>query len=1725
MQLKYLDTLVDPTGNEELVNRCVPSITYSPNGKKLAIVSAERYIILLDEKFRQRDKFSTKPIDSKYGKKSYVLRSAVFSPDSTKLAVGQTDSIVFVYRLGHSWDEKKVICNKFAQKDAAVTALIWPEENRLIIGLVDGKVRNGSSNSNKCSTIYKTDSMVVALAQHPNKQSFSSGHVDGSIIVYSFKSRTQQKLCVHSTSPYCLVFSNFGILAAGSDRRIISYNAEQGRILQDFDYSRDANEKEFYVAAIDSTGHNAVFGTFDKFRLVSWNARRGAWDAEKVLNMRNFYTVSSLAWKPDGTTLIAGSIVGGVCSIDCCMKRSLLKNRFETTYVSPSQVVIKDVNSPEERSCVIRSKKNHSITDIRIMGRTNRYAIASTPYTMVLADLENDLCSEIAWDWSGNERYYLDNENVCMIVNAGCEVSFVEYGKDEVAGWIRTERVNPHQISVRINEKKYRRIGRSGDKAEEEDIRRVAYLLDIHTISIVNLIDSRQLAQISHNNSVIDWMELNESANKLLYRDHSSSLFLFRLETGQTSNMVNFCSFVQWVPRSDVVVAQSNDMLCVWYNTDFVEQITQFPIQGDIEMVLRDDRHTEVIVQENNAQVAYELDIGLIEFGTALDELDFNRALIFLEQMEESSGDSHAGMWKRLAFLTMEHSELLIAQRCYAALNDYARVKFLQETIEKAEIIAQRHGGNGLDHYEIRARMAMSNKEYKLAERIYLENNALKEAIEMHQKLSNWEAAIDLAQAMNYPDLESLKAKYHRNLRETGQEDKAAEIKAKEGDINSALEIYLNSNQPAMAAKILMENSTLKNDESLVERVVLSLIKCEIFDKAGEMLEEVKQFQRSMECYKRGKAFSKAIHVARFSFPEQVVQLEEAWGDSLCQEGNFDAAISHYLESGNSLKAAQGDYSTAEKLYIDANLPMEAVEMYNRAGKWIDAYKLAAEFFGIEGSKDLYLQKAESLEQSNRLKDAEELYVQIGEPNRAIQMYKSANRLEEMMVLVERFHSEKLQDTHKRLAEELEKSGDLKAAEEQYLLAGDWTAAMNMYKEAEQWADAYRIAKFEGGDRAHKQIAYLWAMSLGGDAAIKLLTRHALLQEAIELGTTRGDFEFVFELCRLGANNKLAYVQQKYAERLEDEGDLSKAEEYYLKAGKGKDAILMYIHNQNWEAAERIASLHSTDMLVDVYISQARAALEEKNLEKAESYLLRANRADIMLTYYREMGMWTEALRIAREYVPDMLAQVQNEFDDYQLKSGAMGAQSFMAQAKEWEHQKEYRRAVEAYMKVDESSTSDTQLIVQAYSKAGELIVKFLMDEMGLEVIDLIGTKLMILHQYMAAGELYLLANMPHQAIEALISAREWAKAKRVASELSPELEDHVDERYREFLKNQGRVGELIDVDVVSAIDILIENGQWEKALMTAKQQNHRSLLDRYLITYVTELFKTGEYVESAKLLIRFGVSSNPENFNIYKKIIDNLINKRDCSYDTIALLRDMVHNVNESVQTADGVDTRIIEVFNRYEYALHFYALSKALESIQGEESVDRLRLCINIALVRYVDLFQPDKVFLEAGTACKNFGEEYMNLAFVFLNHYLDIADSIVENDPNIVDNSVFQDTDIPQQYSIPDKMYLSSEEHEEVKEWVLAISVGHDVNKELKVDERGCYEASTVDLDGNTYETCVFSGYPVITEQHQAIGLGKVANSWAWSVFSSISKTQSSDELFDVQQFVNKWTGAQS
>lgn len=43
-----------------------------------------------------------------------------------------------------------------------------------------------------------------------------------------------------------------------------------------------------------------------------------------------------------------------------------------------------------------------------------------------------------------------------------------------------------------------------------------------------------------------------------------------------------------------------------------------------------------------------------------------------------------------------------------------------------------------------------------------------------------------------------------------------------------------------------------------------------------------------------------------------------------------------------------------------------------------------------------------------------------------------------------------------------------------------------------------QVAKSHGGPGAQKQVTFLWARSLGGEAAVKLLTKAGLLDYAIE---------------------------------------------------------------------------------------------------------------------------------------------------------------------------------------------------------------------------------------------------------------------------------------------------------------------------------------------------------------------------------------------------------------------------------------------------------------------------------------------------------------------------------------------------------------------------------------------------------------------------------------------------
>ena len=69
-------------------------------------------------------------------------------------------------------------------------------------------------------------------------------------------------------------------------------------------------------------------------------------------------------------------------------------------------------------------------------------------------------------------------------------------------------------------------------------------------------------------------------------------------------------------------------------------------------------------------------------------------------------------------------------------------------------------------------------------------------------------------------------------------------------------------------------------------------------------------------------------------------------------------------------------------------------------------------------------------------------------------------------------------------------------------------------------------------------------------------------------------FDFAFELARSAMTSKMADIHFKYAIFLEDEGRFADAEAEFVKASKPKEAVLMYVHTQDWDAAQRVAEAH-----------------------------------------------------------------------------------------------------------------------------------------------------------------------------------------------------------------------------------------------------------------------------------------------------------------------------------------------------------------------------------------------------------------------------------------------------------------------------------------------------------------------------------------------------------------------
>jgi intraflagellar transport protein 172 len=763
---------------------------------------------------------------------------------------------------------------------------------------------------------------------------------------------------------------------------------------------------------------------------------------------------------------------------------------------------------------VLKSAQGHEISKINIY--QDRYLVATTQSTLLLGDLESCKLSELPWRGSGNEKFDFSNPNICMVFNAG-ELSIVEYGVNEVIGTCRTENMGPNMISARLNYSEQELRGGQPTKI-------IAYLLDNLTICIQDLRFNQIQATVNHD-SKIDYLELNPGGSKLLFRDKRRQLHLYNIKEQKKQTLLNYCKFVGWVPRSDVVVAQNRNNLCVWYSIEEADKVTMYQIKGDVDTIERTEGKTEVLVDDGANTVSYNLDEALIEFGAALEYKGLDRAVEILEPLELTP-ETEAN-WKTVAKMAIEQQHLVVAERCYAALGNISKADYLRK-INK--LVMQ----EGIDNFRVQAKLAVLEKQFHKAEAILIQHDEIEEAMAMYQELHRWDESIKIAEKKNHPDVREFKENYFQWLLETNQEAKAAEVKEREADYNTAISLYLKGGLPAKAANVVSSfNVGVPPDQ--LDKISQQLIASGMLEKAGEFYEKMNVLDRALDCYVKGHAFRKAVDLARRAFQSHVVELEEQWGDWLVSQKQLDLSIEHYVQAGIFTKAIEAALNArkwnravqlvanqppeisrpyykeiakhyaevrqldlAEKYYVNAGEFVEAFEMYVRANKWDQAYQVISRYLPEGEYTMLYVQEARKFEEEGDYKNAERMYLAANEPDLAINIYRKAKQYDHMIRLVTKYRKDLLKDTHQHLAQQLDGEGNLKSAEHHYIEGGAWQVAVDMYRAHELWEDALRVAKANGDQKELGEVAIKVAENMEGEKGTQFLIKNGLIEAAVD---------------------------------------------------------------------------------------------------------------------------------------------------------------------------------------------------------------------------------------------------------------------------------------------------------------------------------------------------------------------------------------------------------------------------------------------------------------------------------------------------------------------------------------------------------------------------------------------------------------------------------------------------
>ncbi|XP_052741813.1 intraflagellar transport protein 172 homolog [Bicyclus anynana] len=1682
MRLKYSKTILEAQDTDSPV----ADVCWSPNNVKLAVATAERIVLLFDRDGVRRDKFSTKPSDPAAGKKSYVITCLAFSENSELLGVAQSDNMVFVYRVGADWSGKKVICNKFPLTGAPLRLL--PAEQGFFTGTSDGKIRSLDCKTNKSSSLWSAGACCVSLAKGSGPEAaLASGHVDGTLYLNG------RLLLRYALPPTALVLMTPYLIVGSCDGRIAMYEAQRGALVRNLEPTLPPDRRDLISASLSPSGQTLAFGIFDGC-LIGEVKESGGIELS-TLSVANLYACRALAWSGDGTKLAVASQTGAVLQFEAVLRRWVWRDTVSVQHVSARQLLLSRL-ADDAPPLTVTTKRAPDIFNVRFIGN-DWYAVCRTSNSLILCDIAHGLTSEIPWSGSG-ERIYAAVGGACLLHRAG-ELSVVEYGLDKVLHTVRTERVNPHVLSVRINE---------GQKVEGRERKHLAYLLDRQTIAVVDLVTGIQLGQWWHE-ARVDWLELNESGHLLLLRDTRRRLALLRLDSGEKEIVASGVTFVQWIENSDAVVAQTPTHLLIWYSAWEPQCVEMAECGGGAAVQVS----ARKVLLEGGQLPSVQLDEHRLAFNSALRSGDLDGCARYLDTVASSA--DVAPLWRQLAEQALANDDIQLAARCYREVGDEARTYYLLKIVELATDEGSGDVIEGFNSPKVRAQLAIFAGDLSTAEECYVRKAGQPElAVNMYKQFKRWTEAIALAEKTDRATAVTLKQQYMDYLTTTGRLGEAGAVLAANGDIKGAVRLWLRGGRARRAAALLLHHPAMLRDDEMLHAVHDQLVQEEWWEMAGEISERKGDSRTAVEYYAKGNNYARAVQLARETCPGEVTRLEGEWGSWLVSCRQAGAAVPHLIEAGQTVdaltaalkahhyrKALQivqviddkeaireqceqlGDHfistqewDTAERVLTSCGMAERCVRAYNTAGKVSEGLRLAAAHLSEEQTRDIYIPLAQQLRQEAQLRKAEQIYIGLGDPDEAISMYKDASQYEAMLRLVAAHRGSLLEATRRHVAQALHASGDLRAAENYYIQAGDWKSAIQMYRSSGQWEGAERVARAHAPAAVQQQVALQWAAALPAAPAARLLAVRGLAALGARWALQAQRWDIAMELSELGGGiTKREVARHEAAALAEDRPE--DAEAAFLRASAAEDAVRMWLSKGHHQRALVLAEQHASHMVEEVLIEGGRAAAERGDLIQFEALMIRANRPREVVQHYKDLELWEEAARVSREYLPDSAEPVPPSVPP------------LLQRAADHADRGEWWEAV--------------QLLLTASAAGAAGGAERLAERAALRAARLARDRLRGSQRRSAANMLSdTFASIGQSEVGEQLKA---ALTEGIEDDAVPGTStDYVEEE--EEVKSQAVVEESDSES--AALEKLARAGHWQRCLAHAGAR-----APHYAFRYVAHLFKTHSRMEGVDIesddvpevlsqaldtlrqyLSEDSALVSSSDAPLAKAVCSEILVRMSTAPKAFGAMKDA-----GVVMIAAGADERVLQ----------------ALTLLMGLH-VPQIASKVARALPRYTDIIVADVAFYACGEAIRAEGSSGAREAFVMLNHCLDLAEAADEDSVHLLDYTDFECTDWARTPLVLDSACVRGAPLDALRDWVLAVSMDQQVEQTLPVDGRGKYSSFV----GDDEPFCVLTGFQ-LASRLVTFTNGRCANREWWSRVSHAARSGAAPAAA-ILQHVTKWCG---